>query len=338
MSIQALRYTDNIAPEFSFLKPIEEGLRLVDDILSNELFVTMQNGIPGYWNVLEASGKGLRPSLTLLSALACNKYHNLNQVASVAACTEILHLAAVIHNDIRNYPNSIRASVKAGYLQSNQISVLSGDYMLAKAFLILTDAGGSAVMETLSLATTSMAEGEIRQIEICRDIHSSMDDYLAMIRLKTASLISACCRIGAIMADGTPEEADAVTKYGIDFGIAFQIMDDLINLTAGSKTAGNPVGSDLRKGRITMPLLLTIEKVCARDRARIESLIKGDDATSDDISFIRDAAVDSGAIEGTRHAVSLLVKQAVGHLSAISDSQAYNSLAELAENVPFRNS
>lgn len=315
-----------------FLLPIEGELRRVEELLRAELSSAVQTVAAASRHILDAGGKRLRPSLVLLSAHACRGGFDCERAARIAASTELIHMATLMHDDVIDGSDSRRGRTTPNAIWGNQVSVLTGDYMLAKAFSLLAPDGDTGITQALSCATVAMAEGEISQIESRGDWSAPAERYLSIIRDKTASFMSACCRIGAILAGGYQPAVEGLAQYGLNLGMAFQITDDLLDLVGDPVQTGKPVGADIREGKLTMPLILVLETAGTADRAALEQIIRGG-AASEDIEFVQKLAVQTGAVGGTRETAAQYIEQAVEHLEALPASEARNCLEELARHV-----
>jgi octaprenyl-diphosphate synthase len=332
MTISATRTEYSIASSADFLEPIEAELKLVEEILSRELCSSVQTVSALTNHMLEAGGKRLRPSLVLLSARACAKDYDVEKVVSLAAVTEMVHTATLIHDDVIDDADSRRGRPTANSKWGNQISVLSGDYVVARAFSLMAQYSQTALIEVLAKATVSMAEGEISQLEMKGDASASTEHYLSVIQDKTAAFISACCQSGALLVGGEAVR-ESLAQYGLNLGTAFQITDDLLDLVGNPKVTGKPIGGDVREGKVTLPLILAMQRATPSDREAIERIVSSAGATSEDLDFVRRVTIDTGAIELTRNAASEFVSQAVNCLSALPPGEAVNCLKHLAYHV-----
>lgn len=336
MSITAPRTNNNpFMPPF--LLPIGADIRRVEEVLHAELTSPVQIVAGVSRHILDAGGKRLRPSLVILCARACSASSDQDRIANVAASMELTHMATLVHDDVIDSAESRRGRKTANSSWGNHISILTGDFMLAKAVSLLAQDGDIRIIQALSRATIAMTEGEISQIEAQGDTRTAISSYLSIIRGKTAEFMSACCRIGAILASADEEE-EALAEYGLNLGLAFQITDDLLDLIGDPAQTGKPIGGDIREGKITMPIILTMEKASPPNQLKLESILHNDGVTSGDIEFVCSLAESTGAIEDTRQAAARYVEQAIGHLQTLPDSDARNSLHELAQYILDRKS
>jgi octaprenyl-diphosphate synthase len=321
-----------------FLLPIEAELRQVEDMLYAELSSPVQTAAGVSTHVLDAGGKRLRPALIILAAHAsCGKF-DPDRLIGVAASSELIHMASLVHDDVIDEAESRRGRMTANSYWGNQISVLTGDYMLAKAVSILARDGDIGIMRALSQAVVAMTEGEIHQMEAQGKPTIPADMYFSIIRGKTAALISACCRIGAILASASPEMEDLLAGYGLSLGLAFQITDDLLDLIGDPARTGKPVGGDIREGRITLPLILAMERADPADRVALERILSSEDASREDVDLARRLAEETGAIDAAREAAADYIRQAMEHLVALPASEAKESLNAFAQYILVRKS
>ncbi len=324
------------APTPPFLLPLEYELRRVEEVLSGELASSVQTLCAVSTHILEAGGKRLRPCLVILSARSCSAECDVGRMVSIAAAVELIHMATLMHDDVIDGADSRRGRRTANTFWGNQVSVLTGDYMLAKAFSILARNGDMKIMQALARATVAMTEGEISQIESQGEARSLTAYYLSVIRDKTAAFMSACCRVGAVLASARGDVEDSFAGYGLNLGLAFQITDDVLDLIGDPAQTGKPVGGDVREGKATMPVILVLERAPAADRARVERILAKDHVTPADIEFVRKTAEETGAIDATRQIAARYVERAIADIRAIPPSPARQALEDLAEYILHR--
>jgi len=336
MSIPSARSAHTLAQNATFLSPVEQELKLVDEILEHELVSSVRTISLLTRHIIRAGGKRLRPSLVLLSAKACASEVDMEKLLRMAAVTEMVHMATLIHDDVIDAADSRRGRPTANSRWGNQISVLAGDYVVAKAFAILSEFVDSRTMKVLSHATMAMTEGEISQIESKGDTEAQTAYYLSIIRDKTAAFTSGCCEVGAILAGAGEVAEECLAQYGLDLGMAFQITDDILDLVGEPSVTGKPVGGDIREGKITLPLILALQHCTQSERELIEEIVHNSDASDEEIDQIRQIAQRTGAVEGARESAREFVEQAVDDLMPLPDTEAKNSLIELAQYVLHR--
>ncbi len=215
-------------------------------------------------HIVAAGGKRLRPVLTLASARLCG-YQGQRHL-NLAACVEFIHTATLLHDDVVDQSDLRRGLSTANALWGNQPSVLVGDFLFSRAFQLMVADGSLKVLKILSDASAVIAEGEVQQLLISNDTATSEKDYLAVVGAKTAALFSAACRIGAVVGERPEEEEMALESYGRNFGIAFQIIDDLLDFSAHQAELGKTVGDDFREGKITLPVILAFARADEDER------------------------------------------------------------------------
>ena len=216
-------------------------------------------------------GKRIRPALLLLSAKLLN-YRGRGTVR-LGAVVEIIHTATLVHDDIIDEAKTRRGRPAANTRWGNSKCVLAGDWLYMQAFKIAVQERNFRILDTLIELTQQMVEGELLQIEKLGKL-ITLDEHFDLIFRKTACLFSVCMRLGAILGGATPVQEDALGRYGHDLGMAFQIVDDVLDLTASEDVLGKPVASDLREGKVTMAVIHALERCTAEERRKIEKILK----------------------------------------------------------------
>jgi octaprenyl-diphosphate synthase len=215
-------------------------------------------------HLVAAGGKRLRPVLTLAAAKLCG-FQGDRHIA-LAACVEFIHTATLLHDDVVDESMLRRGRDSANALWGNQPSVLVGDFLFARAFELMVADGSLKVLKILSKASSVIAEGEVLQLMTTNDTATSEEAYLEVIRAKTATLFAAAARIGAVVADRPKVEEEALESYGMNLGIAFQLIDDVLDYSAVQAELGKTVGDDFREGKISLPVVLAWRRGSAEDR------------------------------------------------------------------------
>jgi octaprenyl-diphosphate synthase len=215
-------------------------------------------------------GKRIRPALLLLSAKLLN-YKGQGAVR-LGAVVEIIHTATLVHDDIIDEAKTRRGRAAANTRWGNAKCVLAGDWLYMQAFKIAVQERNFRILDTLIELTQKMVEGELLQMEKLGKL-ISLDEHVDLIFRKTACLFSVCMRLGAILGGATREQEDALGKYGHDLGMAFQIVDDVLDLTASEDVLGKPVASDLREGKVTMAVIHALERCTPDERTKIEKIL-----------------------------------------------------------------
>jgi octaprenyl-diphosphate synthase len=230
-------------------------------------------------HIIAAGGKRLRPMLTLASSRLCG-YDGDRHIA-LAACVEFIHTATLLHDDVVDDSELRRGLASANALWGNKASVLVGDFLFSRAFQLMVADGSLKVLEILSGASAVIAEGEVLQLATTNDTETSEQAYLEVIRCKTAALFAAACRIGAVVAGRPKVEEEALESFGLNLGIAFQLIDDVLDFSARQAELGKTIGDDFREGKITLPVILAFRRGDEAERRfwrrALEQLEQGDD-------------------------------------------------------------
>ena len=222
--------------------------------------------------IVRHKGKGLRPLLVILSAKILDKPNDNTYL--VAALIEILHTATLVHDDVVDKASTRRNFPSVNAIWKNKISVLMGDYLLAKSLISATKTNSLEIMNILAVTAKRLSEGELFQIEKSRKLDITETEYFKLVSDKTAALISACCELGAMTVNSSPEQRQALRSYGENLGIAFQIKDDILDYEGKQKIIGKPVGADLKEKKITLPLILALDQAPAPERKKIIKLVR----------------------------------------------------------------
>lgn len=225
--------------------------------------------------ILLSGGKRVRPLLFILSARLCG--YNNDHLSDLSTIFEYLHAATLLHDDVVDATTMRRGLSTANTIWGNQAVILVGDFLLSKALSIAVSTNQIRVMDVLAQTTTRMAEGEVLQLVHTGNLEISETEYFDVITRKTAILMSAACRIGAILGGVTPAQEQALADFGLNLGITFQLVDDLLDYTGDSKELGKPIGNDLKEGKITLPLIYALAQAQPEDRQRLQDLARSND-------------------------------------------------------------
>lgn len=209
-------------------------------------------------HLVQAGGKRLRPLLTLASARLCG--HAGGRAVKLAACVEFIHTATLLHDDVVDESQLRRGMASANAVFGNKASVLVGDFLFSRSFELMVEDGSLAVLAILARAAATISEGEVLQLTTANDTGTTEEQYLEVIRCKTAALFAAACRIGAVVAARPRAEELALEAFGLNLGIAFQLADDVLDYGASQARLGKTVGDDFREGKITLPVLLAFRR------------------------------------------------------------------------------
>jgi octaprenyl-diphosphate synthase len=297
----------------------------VDSVIQHRLAsdVAMINQIAHY--IISAGGKRIRPMLVLLFSNALGFAGR--ERFELAATVEFIHTATLLHDDVVDESALRRGRQTANALFGNAASVLVGDFIYSRAFQMMVSVNRLRVLEVLADATNVIAEGEVLQLMNMHDPDLSVDDYLRVIRFKTAKLFEASARVGAVLAEASATVEESCAAYGRSLGTAFQLIDDLLDYEGATEQLGKNVGDDLREGKPTLPLLLAMERGSATERDLIRHAIEHGEVVR--LPEIVEIVRRTGAIVATRDAARAESDKAAQALSVLPQSAYREALLEL---------
>jgi octaprenyl-diphosphate synthase len=281
-----------------------------------------------------AGGKRLRPMLLLLASRVSG-YRGPRSVR-LGCVVELLHTATLIHDDVVDEAPLRRGRPSANARWGDDASVLVGDHLYSKSFAMLVRDNDRGVMETLARATVSMTEAEVFQLERKRSGVTTEVDYLRIITQKTASFISACCRIGALLGGIEPPMVEALTRYGLALGVAFQISDDALDFSADQDRLGKAIGSDLREGKRTLPLIAMLERAAPAEADEIRALLRRRALAAGELEEIRRLVIAHDGVEYARLRAAEYAQAAKHELGPFPASDERETLALIADFVVDR--
>lgn len=280
-------------------------------------------------HIVAAGGKRLRPLLTLASAQMCG-YAGTRHI-ELAACVEFIHTATLLHDDVVDESVLRRGLSSANAVFGNKASVLVGDFLFARAFQLMVADGSLKVLGILSHAAATIAEGEVLQLVTQNDLSTSEERYLDVVRGKTAALFDAACRVGAVVADRPLVEEEALSDYGANLGMAFQLVDDALDYSADQRTLGKTVGDDFREGKITLPVLAAFHAGSGEERAFWVRTIEASEQGDSDLEHAMAIMAIRGAIPATLRHAGRFVADAKAALAVFPDSPVRQALLDVAD-------
>ncbi len=279
-------------------------------------------------HILFAGGKRLRPLLLVLSARLCG--YNEDYAKTVSTALEYLHAATLLHDDIIDDAVLRRGKTVAHSVYGNAITVLVGDFLLARALAICADSGKIKVIHIISDLTENMSTGEVHQLMRKGDVSLTEDEYLEVIRRKTAVLFQAACTVSAVIADAPEEKEKALSDFGYHLGIAFQMADDLFDYTMDTAALGKEVGADLREGKLTLPVIHALKQANPADRDEMIKIIKNEAFTVDEFNVLVDLLKKNDGITYTEKKAEFCIEKAKEALSVFEPSKTKDSLIDIA--------
>ena len=314
------------------LAPIAPDLKALDEVIKRRLAseVALIDQISGY--IIQSGGKRVRPALLILVAKALSSSREIPHVLDLAAVVEFIHTATLLHDDVVDESTLRRGRETANAAFGNAASVLVGDFLYSRAFQMMVAPNDIRIMQILSDATNTIAEGEVLQLLNMNDPEVDESSYLQVIRYKTAKLFEASTELGAILAGASNSERELAAAFGRHIGTAFQLMDDLLDYTASSEQMGKNAGDDLREGKPTLPLIYLLENGNSEEQFLVRSAImQNTDLPEDVFEQILTAVQGSGALEYTQLAAKREADLALGNIKAFPKNAATDSLIALCE-------
>ena len=282
--------------------------------------------------IVKRKGKQLRPMFVFLSAKLCGEVNESTYRA--ASLVELLHTATLVHDDVVDDSLERRGFFSVYALWKNKVSVLVGDYLLAKGLLLSLDNNDFTVLKILSDAVRQMSEGELLQMEKARSLNLDEATYFEIIRSKTASLLASACGAGAWSVSADEELTTRMRRFGEKVGIAFQIKDDLFDYT--SQNIGKPTGNDIKEKKLTLPLIYTLNKVSKPVKRELIYIIKNENTRKARVDYVIDVVQKTGGIEYTIEAMNAYKKEALELLHAFPPSDYRQGFEDLVHFVTDR--
>ncbi|MCL4105093.1 UNVERIFIED_CONTAM: hypothetical protein GTU68_018800 [Idotea baltica] len=285
-------------------------------------------------HLVDAGGKRLRPMLTLAAAKMCGyagPYH-----VHLAATVEFIHTATLLHDDVVDESGQRRGRPTANLLWDNKSSVLVGDYLFARSFQLMVETGSLRVLDILSNAAATIAEGEVLQLTAAQDLATGEDIYLKVVRGKTAALFSAAMEVGGVIAGRDEASVQALFDYGDALGISFQIVDDLLDYEGAASDTGKNVGDDFRERKLTLPVIKAVALSDAEERAFWVRTIEKGRQEDGDLEIALALLKKHDTLNATRHEAIAWSDKAKKSLAVLSDHPIRDMLIDLADYVVAR--
>jgi octaprenyl-diphosphate synthase len=281
---------------------------------------------------LSAGGKRLRPAFISLCASAVGGDYSRERVRKLGAVMEMVHMATLIHDDVIDHSPTRRGQPTAARVYGNTESILSGDVLLAKAMLLLAQDGDIAIIRGVSESVVEMAEGEVRELEVRGDFDLDEARHIEVLRLKTASFIRGCCEAGGYLANATPQQIEALREYGTAIGLAFQIVDDVLDYRGKGSETGKAQAVDFREGQATLPLI-RLRSLVSEEELQVLRLKFGGGVTDDEIRMICGWMESRGAFTSCEETAHVYLRKALSALEALPPSPSRDLLAAVGDFV-----
>jgi octaprenyl-diphosphate synthase len=315
--------------------PVRDGLDLVRHAIVR--MVTIDDSLAGQAtaHLLGMKGKLFRPTLVLLAS-DVDGNGSTEKAATAAGVVELIHVATLVHDDAVDHSVLRRGMPTLNALFSHQVSVIMGDFLYSRALTELVALSDLDMMQVLTRASTEMTLGELRQLSMLDVLHFSESDYEALIRSKTASLIAAACEIGTLC--GAPRHREALRTYGDALGMAFQIVDDLLDYTEVKETTGKPTGLDLREHKMTLPLIAALRTMSPADRGLVERLFAEQSPQDGHIADVVGIVTREGGLDYARQRGEAFAEQAIAALDGVPEGPVRQALVNAVAYVMERHS
>ncbi len=306
-------------------KDLEKLESSIDELISTR--VSYIKEIVTY--IIKSGGKRVRPVLVMLCSKLCG-YRGRKHIP-YAAIIEFIHTATLLHDDVVDNAKTRRGLSTVNTVWGNEPSVLVGDFLYSRSFELMSRDGNNEILKTISKVTTALSEGEILEIVKTADVETTEKDYYEIIGNKTAVLFGAACEIGAILGQRPDNERRALRNFGYDLGIAFQLMDDVLDYTSYDDVLGKRVGTDLKEGKVTLPLIHVLRNAGEKNKARIEKIFAKPRITQRDFDRVLAIIEKNGGIAYTLEATERHLTQAKRYLDVFPASRYKTALLELAD-------
>ncbi|WP_456399530.1 polyprenyl synthetase family protein [Persephonella sp.] len=316
-------------------------------ILSREVLKEIENKLSYYMDsevefilkignyILESGGKRLRPVLVLTFSKLL-KGENEERDFPIAVAMEYLHTASLLHDDVVDGADKRRGKPSANRVFGNDTTVLTGDYMYANALYLFSIYGDIDMIKNVSDAVKRMSEGQLLELKKIGDIDIKEEDYFKILEGKTAVLFGSCCYVGTALGDGTQEQKISAYNYGLSIGLAFQLIDDLLDYVSNEKKLGKPVCNDLREGKVTYPLLSVLNDLTEEEKEFVKKVLREINPDKEHINKVKDMVKSKGGFEKTLIKAKEFVNTAVKELENFPDSEYLKELEDLAKYIVER--
>ena len=320
---------------YEIREPISKEMEIFENKFSKLMLsdVPLLNRITHY--IIKRKGKQMRPMLIFLCSKLLSSGNVNEKVYRGASVIELIHTATLIHDDVVDESNKRRGFFSINAIWKNKIAVLVGDFLLSKGMLLCIDNKDYDILDVISESVKQMSEGELLQIEKAKKLDIDEETYFEIIKKKTASLISSCCKIAAVSVNSPSSEIKKIAKIGMHIGIAFQIKDDLFDY--GKKTIGKPRGIDIKQKKITLPLIYTLNNVNKSEKRWLINSLKKNKKSRALINQIISLVKERGGLDYAIEIMNKYHKLSLNDLETFKDSPYKDSLKKMVNYVIERN-
>jgi octaprenyl-diphosphate synthase len=285
-------------------------------------------------------GKRLRPILVLTTSKLCG-YNGGDRHIRYSCVVEFIHAATLLHDDVVDGSDKRRGNPSVNVKWGNNASVLVGDYLFSESLYLMSEEGDVRIINLISDATKKLAEGEVKQLVNKYDLTITEEEYLDVVHRKTAALISACCGIGSILGGVNSDKEKALISFGKNIGIAFQLIDDMLDYISSEVVIGKPVGKDLIEGKVTLPLIYLYREADEYERNELKEIISSNKITKKQLDRVISLMKSYGSMNYTINKAKIFIENAkndIAHLRSTSPKQYFDTLMLLADYIVERKS
>lgn len=315
-----------------------ESIQATMEKLEQQLIQQLKSRVPVAFeigaHIMNSGGKRVRPQLTVISA-RIGGYAGMDSI-TLSGAIECIHTATLLHDDVVDSADTRRGRPSANTLWSNEMCVLAGDFILAKAFSALTSLNNLRILEIVSRTTERLSEGELFQMMNIGNMNFTEADYLQVIADKTAVLMEAACRGGSILGGLDSIQEDALAQFGFNLGVAFQMTDDVIDYRSDKETMGKNPGKDLEEGKLTLPMIAALKRATVEEKSKVKAMISAGVVTNEDLEWVREFLNRRNGISETLLKSREYLTNAVERLAIFPDSYEKRALIKLSDKILHR--
>lgn len=326
---------DSLDP--AILEDLDQFVQDVEAKLKSEIASQVELVDRSLSQTLNGGGKRIRPSLVYLSALATQNEFDYQRCVNVGAAMEMIHMATLIHDDVIDHAETRRGVPTANHICGNTASVLSGDVLLSKSMSLLAQDGDVWIIREVADVVVEMAEGEVQELEFRGKINLSVEDHYSVLHKKTATFIACCCKAGARIAGSDQASMSSLELFGNEIGLAFQVIDDILDFQGDTDKLGKQTATDFREGCATLPLLELWPSLNEQEKEFVSCKF-GNGVSQDDLNHVLNLMNERGALEKAKQRATDHIQKAKDSLARLPSSTAKDLMVSLAGFVESRKS
>lgn len=316
---------------------LQEDIVLLEKRLQNDLSFNISLPEKIAKHTLQAGGKRLRPLLVMQSAKTIGGSNENQRFVKIGSSLELIHMATLIHDDVVDHASTRRGKPTASTLYGNTKSILTGDLLLAKAMRLLSEDGNLEILKAVSKMVLEMAEGQLYEIQTRGKFEISEEEHLKILRMKTASFMECCCFVGGLLGKANDEQLEKLKEYGHNLGMAFQLIDDLLDFRGNEEETGKSNATDFKEGCVTLPLIYLRSQMNDKEQKFLQSRL-GNEVTENEICIIKNWMKEKNVFDQSKDRAHDYVYQAEQALKHFAPSSSLNILHYLLKNIIERES